>query len=135
MGYQVFVYKFEAGDASRIDENELQDILAKYGNIEEGHFGTVFISTVGDICESADIMRNGKNEVIGISFSRPTINDLLPKIIFDLLGIKNTCFFGEDMEFMQSRNDLGSHFPDGLRENFPNGPRLISQVGESWPLQ
>jgi hypothetical protein len=135
MGYQVFVYKFEEGDASKIDENELQDILAKYGSIEEGHFGTEFISHVGEICESAAIMRNDKNEIIGISFDRPTINDSLQKIIFDLLSIKNTCFFGPDMEFMQSRNDLGSDFPDGLLEHFPSGPQLISQAGESWPLQ
>ncbi len=135
MGYEVFVYKFEDGDASHIPEGELESILSKYGAIVQGNFGTEFVSSVGEVCESASIVKNNDGDIIGVTFNRPTIDDSLPKIIFDLLGITNTCFFGPDMEFMQCRNDLGKHLPEGLRECFPNGPQIITEAGESWPLQ
>lgn len=48
MGYEVFVYKFEDGDASHIPEGELESILSKYGAIVQGNFGTEFVSSVGE---------------------------------------------------------------------------------------
>ena len=135
MSYEVFVYKFENGDAASIPMEELNNVLFGYGRIEEGHFGLEFISEVGDICEMSGVISDDKGNIIGVSFNRPTIDKILSQIIFDLLSIKNTCFFGSDLEFMQSRNDLGNNFPESLRAHFPDGPEIISKAGDSWPLK
>lgn len=135
MSYDVFVNKFEDGVASPIEENVLHTILSKYGKIVESDFGVEFKSNVGNICESATIMINDDEEVIGIAFNRPTDNAELSNIVFDLLSIKNACFFSSDMGFMLARNDIGNNLPEVLKPCFPNGPKIITKSNESWPLQ
>ena len=135
MSYQIFVQKFEYGDSAPIPFEQLLDVLSKYGSVEDGHFGLEFVSAVGDICDHAPISGKSKAEITGISFDRPTLHEQLPHLIFDLLSIENTCFFGPDLEYMQSRSEMRQHLPDVLKEHFPHGPEIIKDPLESWPLK
>ena len=135
MGYEVFIYKFEKGDASGIPHKDVDDILSKYGKVVEGNFGLEFMSSVGDVCDYCSLSADDHGQITCIQFSRPTISEELPEIVFDLLSIQGTCFFGPDLEFMQSRYSLGDNLPDALQEHFPDGPQIITRAGESWPLK
>ena len=135
MSYQVFIKKFENGLPAFIPFKELTAVLSKYGALEEGHFGLEFVSSVGDVCEDAPIVGKGKSEITGISFNRPTLHDQLPLIVFDLLSIENTCFFGPDLEYMQSRSEMKQHLPESLKTHYPNGPQIITNPTKSWPLE
>lgn len=135
MSYSVYVQKFENGDIAGIPFEELEQVLSKYGRIEEGNYGLEFVSEVGEMFESATLTGNQKDGVSGISFNRPTLHNTFPLLIFDLLGIKNTCFFGTDMEFVNSRYEMTNHYPTSLIENLPEKPRVISHVMENWQLQ
>jgi len=135
VSYQVFVQKFENGDSGIIPFDELNLILSKYGKIEEGHFGLEFISSVGDICDDAPLSGTSKETITGISFNRPTAFDPLPEIIYDLLSIKNTCFFGPDLEYLHSRSDMTAHLPESLLESVEEGLKVITSPKSSWPLK
>ncbi len=134
MGYEVFVYKFEEGEPSGIPRNKLGEVLFKYGTIEEGSFGLEFCPTIGDICDYSSLSTDEEGEILCVQFSRPTMDEKLKDVIFDLLGIKNTCFFGPDLEFLQSRSDMAHHLPESLVEEFPDGLQIIESSGENWPL-
>ena len=134
MGYQVFVQKFENGDSGIIPFEEIKTVLQKYGTIVKGNFGLEFISSVGEVCDYASITGKSKNSISGISFDRPTDHELLPNIIYDLLSIANTCFFGPDLEYLQARSDISAQLPESLLESVESGLQIIRKSGESWPL-
>ncbi len=134
MGYEIFIQKFERGDSSEIPFKEFVDVLSQYGRVEEGNFGFEFISSVGDICDHALLHGDEESGVSGITFSRPTTHEKLPYVIYDLLQFENTCFFGPDLEFVHSRNEMVEHFPKSLIENLPDGPEVISSPTNEWPL-
>lgn len=123
------------GDASVIPRKGVDEILSKYGKVVEGSFGLEFISSVGDVCDYCSLSADEHGQITCIQFSRPTTSEELPKIVFDLLSIEGTCFFGSDLEFMQSRYNVGANLPDGLVAHFPSGPQIIARAGESWPLK
>ena len=134
MGYQVFVMKFENGDTGLIPYSDLTSVLSKYGSIVDGNFGLEFLSDVGELFEYAPLSGHTKDSISGISFNRPTVHQLLPQLIFDLLSLNNTCFFGPDLKYMQSRFRMAEHIPDSLLEHFPEGPEVISGPLQKWPL-
>lgn len=134
MGYQVFVQKFENGDSGIIRFEDINTVLEKYGEIVEGNFGLMFVSSVGEVCDYASISGSSKNSISGITFDRPTDHELLPKIIFDLLSIENTCFFGPDLEYLQARSDISSQLPGSLLEAVKSGLQVIESANKSWPL-
>ena len=134
MGYQIFVQKFENGDSGVIPFDEIKSILEKYGSVSEGNFGLEFLSSVGEVCDYASITGKDEGSVTGVSFDRPTDHKLLPAIIFDLLAIENTCFFGPDLEYLQARSDISSQLPESLLESLESGLQVINKAGEAWPL-
>lgn len=133
MGYKVYLHKFENGDSASIAYNELVGILQKYGEIVERGFGLEFISHVGDISDSVSLTGNVDTGIIGITFDRPIANAKLPEIIYDLLSIQNTCFFGPNLEFVHTRTEMNDHYPQGLIEHLQNGPKKIASPAETWP--
>ncbi|MCG8667809.1 MAG: hypothetical protein MI867_00220 [Pseudomonadales bacterium] len=135
MGYQVFVQKFENGDSGIIPFEEIESVLKQYGSISEGNFGLEFISSVGEICDFASLSGNSKDSISGVTFDRPTTHEKLPEIIFDLLSIKNTCFFGPDLEYLQARTDISTQLPESLLEAVESGLQVIESANEAWPLQ
>lgn len=134
MSYSVYIQKFEKGESTIIPFDQLEQVLSKYGKIESGKFGLEFISNVGEMFDNASLNGNFEDGINGICFNRPTLNDKLPFLVFDLLGIKNTCFFGTDLEFVHSRNEMINHYPDSLIEGLSHGPKVISQVLDNWQL-
>ncbi|MBU3026020.1 MULTISPECIES: hypothetical protein [Zobellia] len=135
MSYTVFIHKFKDGDSAHIPFDELEQILSAYGKIETGSFGLEFISSVGEMFEYATLTGSVEDGISGISFDRPTLNETFPLLIFDLLKIKNTCFFGTDLEFVNSRYDMTNHYPKSLIENLPEKPKVISHPKENWPFE
>ncbi len=135
MSYSVYFQKFENGDIANIPFKELEQVLSKYGRIEEGNYGLEFVSEMGEMFDYATLTGNQKDGVSGISFDRPTLHNMFPLLIFDLLKIKNTCFFGTDMEFVNSRYEMTKHYPTSLIENLPEGPKVISHAMENWQLK
>lgn len=81
--------------------------------------------------EYGSLIGENKNEVEGISFDRPTLHSEFPNLIFDLLKIKNTCFFGTDTEFFHSRYDMRKHCPDYMQENL----KVINNPTKDWPFK
>ena len=130
MSYEIFIIKFKNDDIDFIPFEELNSILKKYGKIIEWNSGLVFVSSVGEMCDNASIMGDSKDSIFGISFDRPTLHNLLPELIYDLLAIDNTCFFGTDMEYVQSRSDMATHLSGAMRDNL----EIIKSSRESWPL-
>jgi hypothetical protein len=100
-----------------------------------GHSELEFVSNVGEMFEDATFTGNLEDGISGICFNRPTLNDKFPLLVFDLLKIKNTCFFGIDMEFVNSRYVMTNHYPESLTENLPEEPKIISQAMENWQLK
>jgi hypothetical protein len=135
MGYQVFVQKFKDGDSAIIPFDDLNSILIKYGSIQMGSFGLEFVSNVGDICDYAPLSGESKSCITGITFDRPTVKEPLPEIIYDLLSLENTCFFGPDLEYLQARSDISRHIPESLMVEIEGGLEIISTPMESWPLK
>ena len=135
MSYTVYLQKFENGDSGSISCDELEKILTRYGKIEMGHSELEFVSNVGEMFEDATFTGNLEDGISGICFNRPTLNDKFPLLVFDLLKIKNTCFFGTDMEFVNSRYEMTNHYPESLTENLPEEPKIISQAMENWLLK
>lgn len=134
MGYKVYIQKFENGDTTSIPYNELAEILGKYGKIVEGDFGLEFISHVGDICDCTSLVGNLDTGITGITFDRPILHDNLPAIIYELLSLKNTCFFGPNLEFVHTRSEMNDHYPQGLVEHLEKGPKKITSPLDAWPL-
>ena len=134
MSYSIYVQKFENRDSAPIPTEDFIAVIRPYGRIEESEFGLEFVSTVGELCDHASIHGSLINGITGISFFRPLIHDQLPRLIFDLLGIENTCFFGPDLDFLQSRSDLMLHLPEELLASFPAGPEMIENPTSAWPL-
>jgi hypothetical protein len=134
MGYQIYVQKFENGDSASVSFEDVSTVLSSYGEIVEGDFGLQFLSSVGEICDFASLSGDKDTGISGITFDRPTTHEKLPEIIFDLLGLKNTCFFGPDLEFVQTRSDMLVHYPSPLIEDLPSGPETITSATGSWPL-
>jgi hypothetical protein len=135
MGYQVYIHKFENGDSANIPYSELAEILEKYGEIVEGNFGLEFISNVGNICDCVTLSGDVTTGITGITFYRPVLHDKLHEIIYDLLSLKNTCFFGPNLEFVYARSEMNAHYPAGLIENLDGGPKKIESPFDFWPLQ
>ncbi|TQV73834.1 hypothetical protein FLL45_13275 [Aliikangiella marina] len=135
MGYSIYIQKFENGDSANIPFNKFEEVLSKYGKVEDGNVGLEFVSKVGEICDFASIHGDRDSGVSGISFSRPTTHKALPFNVYDLLGLKNTCFFGPDLAFLQSRNDMNEHFPPSLIDGLSSGPEVIKSPTSSWPLK
>ena len=135
MGYEVFIQKFERGNSAEIPFEKVVNVLSKYGKVEKGNFGFEFISSMGEICDYASLHDDKESGVSGIIFSHPTTHDKLPYVIYDLLQFENTCFFGPDLEFVHSRNEMSDHFPEPLIEGLPYGPAVISSPTDKWPLK
>lgn len=135
MGYQVYVQRFEHGDSAPIPYEELLRVLSRYGEVVDGGFGPAFVSSVGEICDYAPLSGGIDGGFTGITFDRPTDHEKLCEIVFELLGIPNTCFFGPDLEFVQTRCSMEQHFPAALIEHLENGPTIIRSIGDSWPLR
>ena len=135
MGYQVYVQKFEHGDSAFFPFDHLKKVLSPFGDFIEGSFGLEFSFNVGEVCDHASISGNEDTGISGITFDRPTNHMKLPEIIFDLLGIEHTCFFGPDLDFVQSRSEMSGHYPASLIENLPSGPEVITTATGSWPLK
>ena len=135
MSYEIYIQKFANGESDFIPFNELNLVLQKYGRIEEGDFGFEFISAVGDVCDCAFLSGETLNSITGVSFERPTASDILPNIIFDLLSIENTCFFGTDLQYCQSRTEMKSHLPESILNASENGLEIITTPYEAWPLR
>ncbi len=135
MGYQVYIQKFENGDCANIPYDELAIILKKYGKIVEGSFGLEFVSNVGDLCDYAPLSGDLDVGITGITFDRPTLHEKLPVIVYDLLSLKNTCFFGPDLEFVRTRSEMSAHYPKGLFQNLKYGAKKIESPLDSWPLK
>lgn len=123
MSYSAFIHKFENGDSAIIPFDELQKILSRYGKIEVGNDGLEFVSNVGDMFEYATLDGTLTEGISGMSFHRPTLHEKFPLLIFDLLELKNTCFFGEDMGFFCSRYDMKKEFPEEMIKETP--PTII----------
>lgn len=134
MGYKVYIHKFENGDSAIIPYGELAGVLEKYGEIVEGDFGLEFKSSVGDICDCVSLTGNLGTGITGITFDRPILHAKLPEIIYELLSLNNTCFFGPNLEFVHTRSDMNEHYPKGLTEHLADGPKKILSLAEVWPL-
>ena len=134
MSYSVYIQKFDKGESAIIPFERLEQILSKYGKIESGQSGLEFISNVGEMFDYTSLSGNFEVGINGICFSRPTLSDKFPLLVFDLLGIKNTCFFGTDLEFVHSRNEMMIHYPESLIEGLSDGPLVISQALDNWQL-
>lgn len=126
--------KFEQGQQFVIPFQHLKNLLQPYGRLIKHQGDWCFISDVGVICDNANLLGDAEDEIYGISFERPTIHEKLPEIIFDLLQLENTCFFGVDMEFLQSRTAMANHLPEIFQEAFPDGPQLLKDAFSLWPL-
>lgn len=135
MSYQIFLVKFEYGHETGIPFDHFEKILQPYGRLMKHQNEWCFISDVGEICDSATLLGDIENGFYGMSFDRPTTHKKLPKIIFDLLLLENTCFFGVDMEFLQSRTAMADHLPEVFQENFPDGPQMLQDPFSLWPLR
>lgn len=134
MGYKVYLHKFENGDTASIPYSDLVGILEKYGEIVEGDFALEFASKVGDICDCMSFLGNSATGITGITFDRPILNGKLPEIIYELLGLHNTCFFGPNVEFVHTRSEMDDHYPKGLIEHLENGPKKVLSPQDTWPL-
>jgi len=134
MGYKVYLHKFENGDTASIPYSDLVGILEKYGEIVEGDFGLEFASKVGDICDCVSFSGDSTAGITGITFDRPILNDKLPEIIYELLGLHNTCFFGPNVEFVHTRSEMDDHYPKGLIEHLEKGPKKVLSPQDTWPL-
>ncbi len=134
MGYKVYIQKFENGDPANIPYSELAEILEKYGEIVEGNLGLEFRSNVGDICDYASLSGDLDTGITGITFDRPILHEKLPEIIYDLLSLSNTCFFGPNLEFVHTRSEMNAHYPAGMIEHLANGPKKIESPLDAWPL-
>ena len=136
MSYEVFVQRFESGESAAIPFEELSDILSKFGRIDDGYTGLEFYPDDTYVCDCAPLSGDQPSAITGICFSRPAM-DHRPffRIVFDLLGIGSTCFFGPDLTFMQSRTDSKIVLPGSLNKDFPNGPEVITEIEQlhSWP--
>lgn len=135
MSYDIFVIKFENGQESAIDFPQLQTVLNRYGQLIEHAGEWSFLSSVGELFDNAQLLGDHENGFFGINIQRPTLHPQLPQFIFDLLSIPGTCFFGTDMDFLQSRTDITSDLPDAFQQAFPDGPEVISDVVANWPLE
>ena len=135
MGYQVYLQKFENGDSANIPYGELVEVLEKYGEIVEGNFGLEFISNVGDICDRVSLSGDLDTGITGITFDRPILQEKLPEIIYELLGLNNTCFFGPNLDFVHTRSEMNAHYPEGLTEHLENGPKKLESALDAWPLK
>ena len=133
MGYKVYLHKFENGDSASIPYDELLRILQKYGEVVERGFGLEFISQVGDIADSVSLTGNADTGITGITFDRPMSNPRFPEIIYELLGLPNTCFFGPNLKFVHTRSEMNEHYPQGLVEHLPDGPKKIASPADTWP--
>jgi hypothetical protein len=135
MGYQVYLQKFENGDSANIPYSELVKILEKYGEIVEGNSGLEFISHVGDICDRVSLSGDLDAGISGITFDRPILHEKLPEIIYELLGLNNTCFFGPNLDFVHTRSEMSAHYPEGLTEHLEFGPKKLESPLDAWPLK
>lgn len=135
MGYKVYIQKFENGDSASIPFGELVEILEKFGEIVEGDFGLEFISNVGDICDCVSLTGNLDTGITGITFDRPILHAKLPEIIYELLSLNNTCFFGPNLEFVHTRSEMNDHYPQGLVEHLEGGPKKILSPADAWPSE
>lgn len=72
--------------------------------------------------------------ITGITFDQPILHAKLPEIIYELLSLNNTCFFGPNLEFVHTRSDMNEHYPKGLTEHLADGPKKILSLAEVWPL-
>ena len=135
MSYDIFVIKFEDGKESAIDFSELQSVLNNYGQLIEHDDEWSFLSSVGELFDNAQLLGDHENGFFGIHIQRPSLHPQLPQFIFDLLAIPNSCFFGTDMDFLQSRTDITADLPDVFQQTFPDGPEVVSDAVAHWPLQ
>ena len=133
MSYDIFVIKFENGTEAAIDFAELQSVLNSYGQLIEHDDEWSFLSSAGELFDNAQLLGDQENGFFGINIQRPTTHPQLSQLIFDLLAIPNTCFFGSDMNFLQSRSDMTSDLPDVFQQAFPDGPRIITNANSVWP--
>lgn len=135
MSYDIFVIKFENGKESAIDFAELQTVLNRYGRLIEHEDEWSFLSSVGELCDNAQLLGDQERGFFGINIQRPTTHPQLSQLIFDLLAIPNTFFFGTDMDFLQSRTVSTSDLPDVFQQTFPEGPEVILDAVAHWPLK
>ncbi|MDG9671625.1 hypothetical protein ONV78_28070 [Hahella sp. CR1] len=134
MSYEIFFQKFENGEAGVIPFEEINAVLKNYGEIIEDDGDFEFVSKVGEICESAYLFGESRDAISGMVFLRPMQHELLPKIIFELLSIENTCFFGPGLDYLQARTDISSQLPESLLEGAESGLQIIDSAYSSWPL-
>ncbi len=135
MGYQIYIQKFENGDCANIPYGEFVEILEKYGEIVERNFRLEFFSNVGNICDYATLSGDLDTGITGITFNRPTSHEKLPEIIYEILSLNNTCFFGPNLEFVHTRSEMNAHYPEGWIESLESVPKKIEAPLDSWPLK
>lgn len=133
MSYDFFVIKFENGKESVMDFHQLQSILANYGKLVGQGDDWEFVSD-DQLFDSAQLLGDEDNGFYGVSFHRPTADRKLAQLVFNLLAIPNSCFFGTDMEFLQARSEITSNLPDVFIQSFPDGAELIDDAFACWPL-
>ncbi|AZZ93510.1 hypothetical protein EUZ85_23415 [Hahella sp. KA22] len=134
MSYEFFFQKFENGKAGVIPFEEINAILKNYGEIIGDDSDLEFVSKVGEICERACLFGESRDAISGMVCFRPVQHELLPKIIFDLLSIENTCFFGPGLDYLQARTDISSQLPESLLEGAESGLQIIDSAYNSWPF-
>ncbi|SFW37028.1 hypothetical protein [Cellulophaga fucicola] len=135
MSYTVYLQKFKNGDPDNIPFDELEKILSSYGIIEKGYSELEFVSNVGEMFEEATFIGNLEDGISGICFNKPSLNDKFSLLIFDLLKIRNTCFFGTDLKFVNSRYEMKTHLPQSLIISIQEEPKVISNAIDNWQLR
>ena len=85
--------------------------------------------------ETASISDIESGKLTGVSFNRPTNNPKLKELIFAILSIEGTCFFDQDIDYLQYRNLNIEDLPADLREHAPKGAEKVESPEEVWPLE
>lgn len=134
MGYQVYLQKFELGDAASLSAADLFPILEKYGEIVTGPFGLEFHCAVGNIADQVRLTGAVDTGITGVTFDRPTTDAKLPELVYELLSLPNTCFFGADIAFVQTRSEMAAHLPVALIAHLQEGLQRVQSPHEVWPL-
>lgn len=134
MSYTVFIQKFKEGEPAPIRFEELDQALSKYGKIENDESGLIVVSAIGDLFETASLSGDVTHGIDAITIHRPRGHKKLSNFIFDLLQFEGTCFFGQGLEFLITRQKNNNELPDDLVNACKSGLTVINSPEESWPI-
>ncbi|HAA22244.1 MAG TPA: hypothetical protein DCR93_28550 [Cytophagales bacterium] len=125
------VYRFVEGRPRPWDPAELEVVLSKYGKVQKGAHSVELIPSGGkELFEAATLHgeEEGKPECLGIS--RPLDEPLLGELIFDLLGLPNTFFFTEEVDWVKARDAVWEDLPDEMLEGGDIDLRRVIEPSE-----